>query len=109
MPTKDELKAKVQQTIDERKDWIINISKTILDNPEPGFLEVKTSKLVGEKFNELGIPHQKNIAITGVKGKVAGGDPGPTVAVMGELDSLRVLDHAKVDPETGAAHACAPH
>ena len=109
MPTKDELKAKVQQTIYERKDWIINISKTILDNPEPGFLEVKTSKLVGEKFNELGIPHQKNIAITGVKGKLTGGDPGPTVAVMGELDSLRVLDHAKVDPETGAAHACGHH
>ncbi|MCI0441094.1 MAG: M20/M25/M40 family metallo-hydrolase, partial [Chloroflexi bacterium] len=35
--------------------------------------------------------------------------PGPTVAVIGELDSLRVLEHPHADPETGAAHACGHH
>ena len=40
---------------------------------------------------------------------VRGGRPGPTVAVIGELDSLRVLEHPHTDPDTGAAHACGHH
>ena len=34
---------------------------------------------------------------------------GPTVAVMGELDSLKVLGHPHADPDTSAAHACGHH
>ena len=43
MPTTEELKAKIQAAIDERSDWLIDIAKTILDNPEAGFQEVKTA------------------------------------------------------------------
>ena len=109
MSTIEELKLKAQAAIDERSDWLVNISKTILDNPEPGFHEFKTASLVSERLSELGIGHQTGIALTGIKGVLAGGRPGPTVAVIGELDSLRVLDHAHADPETGAAHACGHH
>ena len=109
MPSVGELKAKVQAAIDKRRDWLINISKTILDNPEPGFHEVKTSRLVSQKLDELGIAHQTGIALTGVKGHLHGRRPGPTVAIIGELDSLRVLEHPHADPETGAAHACGHH
>ena len=109
MPNVEELKAKVQAAIDERREWLINIARTILDNPEPGFHEVKTSRYVSEKLNELRIAHEKGIALTGIKGYLRGGRPGPTVAVIGELDSLRVLEHAHADPETGAAHACGHH
>ncbi len=109
MPTKDELKASAQAAIDDRAEWLMDIARTILDNPEPGFTEIKTSSFVSEKLSELGISHQSGIAITGLKGVVQGGRPGPTVAVIGELDSLRVLDHPHVDPDTGAAHACGHH
>ena len=109
MPIIEDLKARVQAAIDERSEWLINISKTILDNPEPGFHEYKTARFVSEKLNELGIAHESGIALTGIKGLLQGGKPGPTVAIMGELDSLRVLDHAHADPETGAAHACGHH
>ena len=93
MPTKDELKASAQAAIDDRAEWLMDAARTILDNPEPGFTEYKTSRFVSEKLSELGISHQSGIAITGLKGIVQGGRPGPTVAVIGELDSLRVLDH----------------
>jgi len=109
MPSVEELKAKVQAAIDKRRDWLINISKTILDNPEPGFHEVKTSRLVSQKLDELGIAHQTGVALTGIKGHLRGRRPGPTVAIIGELDSLRVLEHPHADPETGAAHACGHH
>ena len=109
MPTREDLKSKVRQAIDARKKWVIDTSEAILDTPEPGFQELKTSRLVSEKLAELGVPHQKGIAITGIKGLLKGASPGPTVAVIGELDSLRVPEHVKADLTTGAAHACGHH
>ena len=105
----ESLKAKAQAAIDRRRDWLIEIAKTILDNPEPGFQEIKTSKLVSEKLSELGVAHERGIALTGITGYLSGGRPGPTVALIGEMDSLRVPEHPHADPETGAAHACGHH
>jgi amidohydrolase len=104
-----ELKANAQAAIDARSTWLINTAKTVLDHPEAGFQEVKTARWVSEKLNELGIAHETGIALTGMKGYIRGGAPGPTVAVIGELDSLRVPGHPHADPETGAAHACGHH
>ncbi len=109
MPSIDGLKARAQAAIDDRSDWLVDIAKTILANPEPGFHEVKTSRFVSDKLDELGIAHESDIALTGLKGYLRGKRPGPTVAVIGELDSLRVLEHPHADPETGAAHACGHH
>lgn len=110
MPTIPELKQVALAAIDERKDEIIGVAKTILQNPETGFTEQKTSRLVQQRFQQMGIPFQANLALTGVKGMVAGkAGPGPTVAVIGELDSLRVLEHPFHDDVTGAAHACGHH
>ena len=105
----EELKAKAQTAIDARSDWLVNVAKTVLNNPEPGFQEFKTSKFVGGKLNELGITHEAGIALTGLKGYLAKGRPGPTVAIISELDSLRVPGHPHADPETGAAHVCGHH
>jgi amidohydrolase len=109
MTTIGELKARAQAAIEERRGWLIDIATVILRNPEPGFQEVKTSRFVSEKLGELGIAHESGIALTGIKGQLRGGRPGPTVAVIGELDSLRVLGHPHADPHTGAAHACGHH
>jgi len=106
MPSREELKSRVCREIDSRGEAIVAVARTIMDNPEPGFREEKTSRLVAEKFAELGIPHRSGLGITGVKGVVQGGSEGPTVAVLGELDSLIVPGHPNADPQTGAAHAC---
>jgi amidohydrolase len=109
MPTIAELKAKTLAAIDARSAWLIDVAKTILDHPEAGFQEVKTARLVSDKLHELGIAHDTGIALTGMKGYIRSGKPGPTVAVIGELDSLRVPGHPHADPDTGAAHACGHH
>ena len=109
MPSKEELKSKVCQEIDRRSEEIIGVAQAILENPEPGFREVKTSRIVAQKFADLGIAHRDGLAITGVKGIVRGDSDKPTVGVLGELDSLIVPDHPKADPKTGAAHACGHH
>jgi amidohydrolase len=45
--------------------------------------------------------------MTGVRADARGrGGAGPTFAIIGELDGLRVTGHPEADPQTGAAHAC---
>ena len=109
MPSSDELKRIAFEEIDSRADEIINISKTILNNPEPGFREINTAKLVSEKLGNLGIPFRAGLAITGIRADLLCGNPGPTMAILGELDSLIVNEHPFANPSTGAAHACGHH
>lgn len=103
---KELLKQKVCSVIDENADRIIKISERILKNPELGFKEFKTAELIGEIFDELGIPYEKGLAITGVKGKLCGKKQDITVAVLAEEDAVGCVTHPDADPITGAAHAC---
>ena len=111
MPTMtvEDLKASVLAEIDRRGHEATRIARQILDTPEPGFREQRTSRLVAEEFRRLGIPYEDGLAITGLKGMLAGGADGPTVAVIGELDSLIVQGHPYAEPRTSAAHACGHH
>src|SRR3989442_2855692 len=109
MSTTEALKVAVQEAIDRRGQELIEVGTTILQHPEPGFREQQTSQLVARKFRDFGIPFEEGIALTGLKGMLETGNAGPTVAVMGELDSLKVLDHPHADPTTAAAHACGHH
>ena len=109
MISRDEIKQRVQLEIDKHSDELVRIAKIILDNPEPGYREVKTANLVADKLGELGIPFQDKIGITGIKGMMDTGRDGPTVAVMGELDSMKVHGHPHADPLSEAAHACGHH
>ncbi len=109
MPSKEDLKAQVFEAIDARADVLVNLAKTILKNPEPGFRELKTSQLVSSTLAEMGIPFRAGLGLTGVRADLLGGSPGPTMALLGELDSLIVNEHPYADPATGAAHACGHH
>ncbi len=107
--SKEDLKRRAADVIESRADELINISKTILANPEPGFRETKTARLVSGKFAEMRMPTRVGLGITGVRADLAGGSPGPALAVIGEMDSLIVNEHPHADGETGAAHACGHH
>ncbi|MCI0787254.1 MAG: amidohydrolase [Chloroflexi bacterium] len=105
-----ELKQRACATIDQHSEELIAVAKDILAHPEPGFSEVRTGRLVAEKFSEMKIQHQTGLALTGVKGRLPGGaGPGPRVALLGELDSLIVDEHPHADTTTSAAHACGHH
>src|SRR5271167_796678 len=106
MSSKDELKRAVCDAIDRHADTIIDLGETILRNPETGFNEVKTAALVAQRMTALGFAPRTGLALTGVKGRVAARSPGPRLAFIGELDSLRTSEHPLADPTTGAAHSC---
>ncbi len=109
MPSKEELKRSAAEIIDSKADELVALAKTILAHPEPGFREVKTAKLVAEQFGALGLQPRSGLAVTGVRADASGTAPGPTLAILGELDSLIVADHPHADLETDAAHACGHH
>ena len=110
MLSRQELKQRACAAIDRSEAEIVGVARQILNNPEPGFSEAKTARLVADKFDELGIDYRTGLALTGVKGRIAGGGgPGPRVALIGELDSLIVNEHPHADADTGAAHACGHH
>ncbi len=106
MTSKDELKRAVCEAVDRHADTIIDLGETILRHPETGFNEVKTAALVTRHMSTLGLSPRTGLALTGVKGRLPGGAPGPRLAFIGELDSLRTSDHPLADPATGAAHSC---
>ncbi len=106
MPSKEELKRQACEAIERQAEALIGIGETIRHQPELGFKEFKTAALVAKTFEEIRVPHRTGLAITGVKAELKGTKPGPTLALLGELDALVVSGHPLADPVTGAAHAC---
>jgi amidohydrolase len=106
MPGKEALQRQVCEAIERRAEALIGMGETIRHQPELGFKEFKTAALVAKMFEEVRVPHRTGLAITGVKAELKGAKPGPTLALVGELDALVVSGHPLADPLTGAAHAC---
>jgi amidohydrolase len=105
--TRAELKARLWETIDRHADEIVGFGETIRRHPELGFKEVRTARLVEATLRRLGLAPRTGLAFTGVRADLPGGrGPGPTFALIGELDALVVTGHPDADPATGAAHAC---
>ena len=102
----DDIKAKVFAAIDANAEKIINIGETIWKNPEPGYREYKTAALTADVLRSLGLPTREGLGITGVRGDMTFSEAGPTIAILGELDSLILPTHPECDPETGAVHSC---
>ena len=100
------MKARVCQTLDAHAAELETFARQIFAQPELGFKEHHTASLVHAWFDRLGLKHDDGIALTGTRANIEGGAPGPTVAILGELDSLLCWEHPERDQRTGAVHAC---
>jgi amidohydrolase len=105
-PDIETLKTQACAAIEANREAIIAVGETILRNPETGFSELKTEALVAQTLRDLGLDPATGLAITGVKARLKTSNDGPTLALIGELDSLCIPDHPFADTNTGAAHAC---
>jgi len=104
--TLSDLKNRVTDAIFAHRDDIYAIGDAIYADPELGFKEFRTAARVAAYFDTLGLTYRSGLAITGIKVVLDTGRPGPSVCIMGELDSIIVYDHPDANPETGAAHCC---
>lgn len=103
---KELLKKKACEIIDANRDRLFDIGMDLYHHPQTGYKELYASEKVQKVFDELGLKHEDNLAITGVKAELFDKAEGPNVCIMGELDSLIIPEHPDCDPETGAAHCC---
>lgn len=103
------LKERVRDTIASRAAEVIALAEEVYRHPELGFKEARTSALMAERLAALGLEPETGLALTGVRAVLAFGRPGPTVAIMGELDAVTCFPHPDADPQTGAVHACGHH
>lgn len=99
------------------EDKVLAWRRDIHQHPELGNREFRTSALVSEHLEALGMEVRSGIAHTGVVGILRGGQPGPRIALRADMDALPVTE--KVDlpfasrataefrgQEVGVMHAC---
>jgi hippurate hydrolase len=92
----------------EIKDWIIDIRRDFHMNPEPSFEEVRTSNVIVQKLEEMGVEAAR-IGKTGVLGTLKGSAPGKVVALRADIDALSVKEETGLpysSKRPGFMHAC---
>jgi amidohydrolase len=90
-----DLENQVLETIDRLKPELIEVSRTIHDNPETAYKEFAAAALLASKLEEHGYQVQRNAAdLETAFTAYAGSKPGPTVAILAEYDALPGIGHA---------------
>lgn len=92
----------------ELQDELIRLRRDIHAHPELGFREFRTSALVADTLQELGISVQTGVGRTGVVGTLGSGS-GPTIAIRADMDALPILEKTNApyaSENSGVMHAC---
>ncbi len=104
----DALKAE----IDERIPDLVAMRRDLHEHPELAFEEVRTSSIVAQRLQALGLEVQTNIAKTGVVGLLRGNASTPdtkTLAIRADMDALPIHELNEIDYRStidGKMHAC---
>ena len=99
-------KEKVFSNVDKHRALILEAERYIWAHPETGYREWQTHKYLADAFRALGYTLVEAGNIPGFYADIDTGREGPTVMILGEMDSLIVFDHPECIPETGYVHAC---
>ncbi|MCA0452735.1 MAG: amidohydrolase [Chloroflexi bacterium] len=91
------------------RDELIARRRDFHIHPELAFEEYRTSGIVAEELNKLGLEVQTGVGKTGVVGILEGAKDGPTVLVRADMDALPILEKNAVEYASqtpGKMHAC---
>ena len=102
-------KEKIFANVDKHRTLILDAERFIWNHPETGYREWQTHKYLADAFRALGYTLVEAGNIPGFYTDIDTGKEGPTVLVMGEMDSLIVHDHPECSKDTGAVHSCGHH
>ncbi len=100
---------RLKREIWRMKDWLVEIRREIHMQPELGFEEFETSRLVSKWLERFGFQVKKEWAKTGVVGLLQGRESGKTVAIRADMDALPLEEANQVPYASkvkGKMHAC---
>jgi amidohydrolase len=78
-------------------------------HPELGFQEIRTSRIVNQELQKLGLEVKTGIAETGVIAMIEGSKPGPVVLARFDMDALPIQEDSEAEyasKNAGTMHAC---
>lgn len=88
---------------------IIGIRRDIHAHPEIGLQEVRTSKVIADKLESLGIEVKRGVGKTGVVGLLKGKYEGKTILLRADMDCLALEEKNELEYKSqnkGFMHAC---
>jgi amidohydrolase len=92
----------------ELKEELVTLRRDFHKQPELGFQEFRTQKVVKKYLQTLGIQTRK-MAKTGVIGLLKGGKPGKTILLRADMDAIPVQEENDLPYRSvndGVMHAC---
>ncbi|MBO5292854.1 MAG: amidohydrolase [Lachnospiraceae bacterium] len=106
----DAVEQKIIQMIDKNREEILAFARDIYTHAELGYKEFRTSEKFVTQMKKLGLKVEEELAVTGAKAYL---NPQKketfSIALLGELDALRIPNHKYANPENQAAHCCGHH
>ncbi len=96
----------ISSSVDKHRKLILDSERYIWAHPETGYKEFKTSAYMEKTFEDLGYDIVRAEGITGFYTTIDTGKEGPTLLILGEMDSIICPNHKDADPVTGAVHSC---
>ena len=97
---------KISAAVEKHRQLILDSERYIWAHPETGYKEFETSAYMEKVFTDLGYDIVSAEGITGFYTTLDTGKEGPTLLILGELDSIICPTHPEANPETGAVHSC---
>jgi amidohydrolase len=115
--TASRLQSEIDRRSKELEQKVVAWRRDFHQNPELSNREFRTSKIVAEHLQKLGLEVKTGVAHTGVVGILRGGRPGPVVALRADMDALPVTEEVDLPfkstaksqyngQEVGVMHAC---
>lgn len=106
----DKNEEKIISIIESHRDEIIEFGNDIYTHAELGYKEFRTADKFKEFIERKSEKLETNIAITGAKAYINENKKDNfSLALIGELDALRIPNHKYAVEGTGAAHCCGHH
>lgn len=104
----------VLKRLDGQRDKYTAIAKQIWSNPELGYLEENSSKLLQNTLQEAGFTIKSGVADIPTAFVAEYGSGAPVIAILAEFDALpgvsqKAVPQKEAVVEGGAGHACGHH
>ena len=106
----DATEKRIIQAIDENREEILAFARDIYTHAELGYKEFRTAEAFIKKVGVHSERIESELAVTGVKAYLNQDKKDNfSLALIGELDALRIPGHKYYNPQTDGAHCCGHH